>query len=158
MKANNNSDNEWDDELKDAPNLRKAADQKSFDVPEGYFENLSSTIMDKIAAGEVGEGKVAVIRPLFSVRKLLIPALAVAAIVLAFFIFGKLNQQESKSEVVVNVNSEELYNAELVDNLDEGQLMDALAELTVDTATVKTGEFENYLIESSTDDILINNL
>ena len=158
MKANNNSDNEWDDELKDAPNLRKAADQKSFDVPEGYFENLSSSIMDKIAAGEVGEGKVAVIRPLFSVRKLLIPALAVAAIVLAFFIFGKLNQQESKSEVVVNVNSEELYNAELVDNLDEGQLMDALAELTVDTATVKTGEFENYLIESSTDDILINNL
>ena len=158
MKANNNSDNEWDDELKDAPNLRKAADQKSFDVPEGYFENLSSTIMDKIAAGEVGEGKVAVIRPLFSVRKLLIPALAVAAIVLAFFIFGKLNQQESKSEVVVNVNMEELYNAELVDNLDEGQLMDALAELTVDTATVKTRELENYLIESSTDDILINNL
>ena len=158
MKANNNSENEWDDELKEAPNLRKAADQKSFDVPEGYFEGLSTNIMDKIAAQEAGTGKGAVIRPLITIRKLLIPALAVAAIVLAFFIFGKLNRQESKSEVVVNVNSEELYNAELVDNLDEGQLMDALAELTVDTATVKTGEFENYLIESSTDDILINNL
>ena len=156
MKALNNSDKEWEEELKNASGLRKVADDKSLDAPEDYFNSLPANIMDKIAAQESSAENEAVIRPLFTLRKLLIPSLAIAAVILAIFIFSKLNQQESKNEVATN--TEEIYNAELIDNLDESQLMDALAELTADTSSVKTGELENYLIESSTDDVLINSL
>ncbi len=156
MKDYNINDKEWDDELKGTPTLRKAAEEKEFEVPEGYFDNLSDSIMDKIEANELHGSKEAVVRPLFTVKKWLIPSMAVAAIVLAFLIFGKLNKPENKREVAID--ADELYNSELLENLDESQLVDALAALTVDTASTKTGEFEKYLLESSTDDALINDL
>ena len=156
MKDYNINDKEWDDELEGAPNLHKAAEEKEFEVPEGYFDSLSTSIMSKIETDELYSGKEAVVLPLITIKKWLIPSLAVAAIVLAFFIFGKINKQENKREVAID--AADIYNSELLENLDESQLVDALAALTVDTSSTKTGELERYLLESSTDDALINDL
>lgn len=151
MKDFNINDKEWEEELKDAVTLRNLTQESSFNAPGDYFDSLPSNIMEKIAASE----RNAVVRPLFSLRNLLIPSLAVAAVVLALFIFGKGNHKESK---LVAMNYDDIYNTGLVSDLDENLLMDALSEEASTTTSSGTTDMENYLIEASTDEALINAL
>ena len=166
MKTEHNKDREWEEELKNSPELLNKSEGQPFQPPAGYFDGLASSVMDKIAVESTlrqAQGADATLRqaqgtmrPLFSYRKLLIPSLAIAAILIVLFIFGRMrNDDENK---LVAMNYDDIYNSGLVTDLDESFLVETLAEETTSPINSASGEIENYLIDVSTEDALMNNL
>ena len=156
MKTEHNKDREWEEELKNSPELLNKSEGQPFQPPAGYFDGLASSVMDKIAVESTLRQAQGTMRPLFSYRKLLIPSLAIAAILIVLFIFGRMrNDEENK---LVAMNYDDIYNSGLVTDLDESFLVETLAEETTSPINSASGEIENYLIDVSTEDALMNNL
>ena len=154
MKTDNINDKEWQEELNNAPGLFNRREDQPFEAPAGYFDNLAAGIIVKIKAAE-RTSKEAVIRPLFTSKRFLISSIAIAAVLIILFIFGRIRNEENK---MIAMNYDDIYNSGLVSELDETLLMETLAEENTLNINSNSSEIENYLIESSTEEALLNNL
>ena len=151
---NHKNNNDWEEELKNVPLLQKLYTDQPYEAPVGYFDSLASNIMSRIAVEGNSNSKSAVIRPLINYRKWIISSVAVAAVIAAFLLFNK-QQQESK---MIAMNYDAICNSGLVNGLDESLLIDELSEETSINNISENQDIENYLLETSTEDALINNL
>ena len=130
-------------ELKDkAPLLSSIEKKHHFDTPENYFEQLPSTIQQKIK-----QTKTNTFKTLFS--KLLKPqfAISLSVILLAgsFYLYNQ-NKTDNNQYAYVAVNVDSLNVNELSDMLDTDQL-----ESIVPADNNAYAETINYLIENYND-------
>ena len=151
---NHKNNNDWEEELKNAPLLQKLHTNQPYEAPVGYFDSLTSNLMSRISLEGNSNSKSTVIRTLFNYRKWIISSVAVAAVIAAFLLFNK-QQQESK---MIAMNYDAICNSGLVNGLDESLLIDELSEETSINNISENQDLENYLLETSTEDALINNL
>ncbi|MBL4587695.1 MAG: hypothetical protein JKX84_11665 [Flavobacteriales bacterium] len=126
--------------------------RNSFNIPEGYFENLTPRIMESVRASENTSEDVA-----FSWNRILVPAFGMAAVVLAAWFF--LNPTSDKTldldtvianmtieelDLFANFETEELLAYGLVDyteielesGMDQEELFDYLLEDDLDLNTI----------------------
>lgn len=144
-----------DDELKDTPILRSLRSNKGFDAPEGYFDELTSDIQDRINQPERG------IR--FS-WKPVVASLTIGGLAIYLF-FAVFNKSETiapnASQVAeIEISSEDLITSEYYMEMDEELIATSLTERSSDETnkTNISSGIEDYLLESSNEDELINAL
>ena len=156
MNTDNNHKNQsdWEEELKNAPLLEKLHNDQPYEAPAGYFDSLAFNVMSRISEEGNLNSKSAAIRPLFNYRNWIISSVAVAAVIAAFLLFNK-QKQESK---MIAMNYDSICNSGLVNDLDESLLIDVLSEETSVNSVSENQDLENFLLETSTEDALINNL
>ena len=138
--------NEWKEELNDTPELQRHPGELPFEVPEGYFDSFVVNVQNKIA-NQNSRGFLSI----FFSRKVLIPAFATVAIAILIFIVNMDREVEDK---YISMNYDEIVNSGLVNDLDEALLSEYAFESTVTSVS----EEEIYLIESTNEEILINEL
>ncbi len=151
---NNNNLHRNDDELNDAPLLRSLRNSQGFEAPDGYFDRLSSDIQDRINQP----------KSLISFRWK--PVLAFASITgLAIFIYfsvfrSEIPSAEEQQIAQTEITSEDLIASDYYTEIDEELLTEALSGK--DAGEIWTGNntepIEEYLIETSTEEELINEL
>ena len=142
---------EYDDELKDAPRLRGMKGENPFTVPDGYFDSLSSRIQDKLNAPKqktVWEKLVQPLqRPVFAYSIISMVMLICAGV---YFIQKKEQTIHPKQMAIINITTDDLYNSDVMNDMDETTLEEALAVGA--NTNQASNEEEDYLIESNTDE------
>jgi len=140
------------DELKDAPILRSLKHAAGFPAPEGYFDQLSSAIQDKINSKRTFSGRIFT-RPV-------IAGLSFATMIFAFYF---INYPTEKSHQVYQMNAKtELSTDDLISTnyyleIEEELLAETL-NATENGALPLEANIENYLLESYNETELINEL
>jgi hypothetical protein len=142
------TDKTHDEELKDAPALKSMAGKNFFSVPDNYFNGFSASVVDRIAAEKEKQSAWSYI---FSkpVKRILIPVFSLTIILIAFFIYS--NHKAEKKFVALNYDA--AYTAGIVNDID----INLISEYYTEKDTTNN-EIENYILDSSTEDNLINEL
>ncbi|MFA4852350.1 MAG: hypothetical protein WC868_06700 [Bacteroidales bacterium] len=123
------NDDIQNDKLKEsAPNLFSMKKENSFNVPDGYFENLSNEISEKCFQSNNKKPAPIINNTL---QKILIPVAIAATIIIIILIFFKENMNEINTTtqyVYIDINSMSEYLENLIDNneLDESLIVSEL--------------------------------
>lgn len=151
---------EYDDDLrKDAPNLFGKDKRNPFEVPDGFFENFSSNIQDKIAAQQKQSVWSIVYHNLIK-PKFAIPVLAsVCIIAVGIKLLNKTAIINTNNNIAVTYN--DLSQSDYFADINVSDLSEALNNTTSSISNnVKTesdsyrldkNQIENYLIENNVD-------
>ncbi|MEO5572101.1 MAG: hypothetical protein ABIT08_12345 [Bacteroidia bacterium] len=146
-----------DDELKDAPLLKSMSRENPFKVPDGYFDSFPTIISEKIAAQNSKPDWAIFLQNVFQPKYVV--AMLVFAVVLTSGIFyfnehSKLNQQE------MLLSYDDLNNLNYIEQIDESDLIDAYSSVSnseVYQSSEDNSDIENYLIDNQTDNAIIEN-
>jgi hypothetical protein len=153
MKNTNKYDNIKTD--KGTENLPTA---NPYHVPDGYFENLTEQINDKIHASNPSA-----IKSVFGIN---LPVMKIAAaagmiaiaVSLLYFLTGK--PEQGTADAVITY--EQLYHSDMMDELDESLLINSYisdAEDAGDETGSDSNDMDDYLIENNIDlSLIINEL
>ena len=146
-----------DDELKDAPLLKSMSRENSFKVPDGYFDSFPTLISEKVTVQNAKPGWIIFFQNVFQPQYVV--AMCVFTVVLTSGIFyfnqnSKLNTQE------VLLSYDDLNNSNYIEQIDESDLIDAYSSVSnseVGKPNENNSDIENYLIENQTDNSIIEN-
>lgn len=133
-----------DDLRNEAPLLFSREKSNPFEVPEGYFEVLSSNIQDKIAAEKSIPAWKHYLQSIFK-PVVLIPV-ASCLIIMTFFLVKNNISSNNQIEIasLENVLVEDLYYSDYLTQIDIQTLAEAMPENSV---SIEKTEMENYLID-----------
>ncbi len=140
--------NERDEELKDSPLLRSLQGREPFISPEGYEEELITSVQQRISTASA---------PVQLYRRpalLAIPILA-AAITAFFFLHKPAEQQAKTTEFAATYD--DLIESGYYTEIDETTLCESLEKHTVVSDT-STADIEEYLINNTDESLLENAL
>ncbi|MBK7888001.1 MAG: hypothetical protein IPJ86_12145 [Bacteroidetes bacterium] len=144
------------EELKDAPLLRSLQHVDLFKAPEGYFDDLSSAIQNKISQGDAPKtSTVYSWKPVFAIVSVLVIALMI----------GYFKKEAGNTEKMQVATMEEQFSCDdLIESnyyleIDELLIAEAMEDAdatSLTTDTISDLEIEDYLIQSA-DEILLTN-
>ena len=149
-----NTDHNWEkerkDELKEAPLLASMQGKKDvFEVPVAYFENLPSSIQDKISSKLNSHNwKLSPLRV----------SLLVGCLVLGIGFFYFDLQQTNKSSTEVAFSCDDVIESDYYLEIDEAVLIEQLAAMPQDKTSPENTEIDDYLLNSIDESTLINAL
>lgn len=151
---NTNNLHHDDDELKDAPILRSLRKSNGFDAPEGYFDRLTSDIQDRINPPTAIQT--------FNWKPIIAFASIAGIFIIVYFSYFKTVTPPAQDPQLaqVQISSDDLISTNYYTEFDEEILTEALVEPTSyeQQSTNGTQDMENYIIESSSEEELINAL
>lgn len=139
---------EHNDELNSFPSLSKMSRKEPFEAPDGYFDQLSSKIQDRISS----EKKSLV--PVFRLRPIaIIASLIVILIVSGTFIYLHQNNND-KTELAITYDDvlESGYYLEI----DEATLCESIPPATATITNDKS--IDEYLINNADESLISNSL
>lgn len=141
------------DELKDAPILRSLKHAAGFPAPEGYFDQLSSAIQNKINSKRTFSGRIFT-RPVITMLSL------ATMIVAIFFIYTPTEDHSSRAYQTypeTEISTDDLISTSYYLEIEEELLAETLRS-TENGAPLLDANLENYLLESYTEAELVNEL
>ncbi len=139
-------ENEINEELRDASNLRSLKGNVPFQAPDGYFEKFSVDVSDKSLQGKY-------LPQPFHAKKFI---LASSALICAIVIAAVLLVKQDTPPVVSNEISctyDELLNSDYIEEIDENLLAEKLTSVSNDNTTDSA---EDYLISNSDESLFTN--
>ncbi len=144
-------------ELKDAPTLRNLPTSDFFNAPEGYFDNLSSKIQDRIQENKSKSYIIPVFRPAFVGI-----SFTLMIICISLLYFNSINKK-AEYQVQQEVPSlDEIIDSGYYLNFEEAVLAETLIDLPSKSDSLQLNtqdqELENYLIQSMNETTLLNEL
>jgi len=121
------------------------SDKDFYKVPEGYFEELSSNISDKIAApnNTVNES---VFSSIFKTRYL-IPVAGVAIIAIAFIVLPFDGSDNTINQTEITTLS--IEESGIVDDIEESLIVESYILETLDVPEETSTDIEDYLINNN---------
>jgi hypothetical protein len=142
-------ENKWREELNDAPDLSRFSAADPFEAPAGYFDNFSSSVIDRINSAKD--------KPAFSLSALLKkPVVSIPALVIVVAgLIWMINRKADEKKEYISMNYDDIYNSALVTDLDESTMCEFIDMET--TNTPNTSE-EELLLETVSEESLINEL
>lgn len=151
------NDKERVNELKDAPTLRTLPTSDFFNAPDGYFDNLSSNIQDRIQENKSKTYIIPIFRPAFVGISFTLMIICISLLY--------INSINKKAEYQVRQETpslEEIIDSGYYLDFEEAVLAETLCDMPSksDTTQLNTQdqELENYLIQSMNETTLLNEL
>jgi hypothetical protein len=138
------------DELKEMPQLQKLQGQSPFKAPEGYFEQLSSSIQDRIASKNNTKA-IKVFQPQWLIAFVFLGMIA-SGIYLRYSANENTQQQE-----MANVTADDIIESGYYTEIDEALLADAIPA-SQEEVQDSTAEMEEYILNNTDETTLINSL
>lgn len=154
----NQSLNDENNELRDAPLLQSLRSIDPYKAPEGYFDTLSADIQNKISSKKV---------PGFHLVKLWKPVFAMAGVVIVALLIKFYNNQNNPAdkmpitEIHESFSYEDLLESNYYLEIDEDLIAESAEETGVSSIEYEASddkEIEEYLIQTIDENTLTNEL
>lgn len=150
-----NNENYMDDELKDAPLLKKMSRENPFKVPDGYFDSFPTLISEKIASSHSKPGWIIFLKNVLQPKYVVAMFVFAAALTSGIVYF---NQHPAAKDQEMILSYDDLTNSNYIAQFDESDLIEAYnSNSETDKVNENNSEIENYLIDNQTDISLIEN-
>ncbi|MBK7966026.1 MAG: hypothetical protein IPK10_12590 [Bacteroidetes bacterium] len=151
------NDMEREKELKDASTLRNLPTSDFFNAPEGYFDNLSSKIQDRIQENKSKTYIIPIFRPAFVGI-----SFTWMIICISLLYFNSINSKTDNQAQQDSPSLDEIIDSGYYLDFEEAVLAETLCDMPSkgDTTQQNTQdiELENYLIQSMNETTLLNEL
>ena len=143
---------EHNDELKSFPELSIRSHREPFEAPEGYFDQLSSHIQDRISKENKKTSPIFFLRPVT-----IVTCLVILLVVSGTYIY--FNQKNTKTELAVTYD--DILESEYYNEIDESTLCEAIPPIST-TATNSVNKddksIDEYLITNADESLISNSL
>ena len=151
------NDIERENELKDSPTLRNLPSSDFFNAPDGYFDNLSSKIQDRIQNNKSKTYIIPIFRPAFVGI-----SFTLMIICISLLYFNSINKKAAYQAQQVTPSLDEIIDNGYYLHFEEAILAETLCDMSSKGDTIQLNdqdlELENYLIQSMNETTLINEL
>jgi len=140
------------EELKDAPLLHSLKKSEVFAAPDGYFDQLSSNIQDRINAKRPSVPQI--------FWKPVLAGTSLALIISAVYLITPSSTPQPKVQNSIGelqLSTDDLINSNYYQELEEDLLAEALIA-PENESSLKESNLENYLLENSSEEELLNEL
>ena len=148
---------ERENELKDAPTLRNLPTSDFFNAPDGYFDNLSSRIQDRIQENKSKTYIIPVFRPAFVGI-----SFTLMIICISLLCFNSINKKADYQVQQEAPSLDEIIDSGYYLHFEEAVLAETLCDMHSKSDTLQLNtqdlELENYLIQSMNETTLLNEL
>jgi hypothetical protein len=138
------------DELKEMPQLQKLQGKSPFKAPDGYFEQLSSSIQDRVASKN-NTKSIKVFQPQW-----LIAFVFLGMIASGIYLRYSANENTQQHEMA-NVTADDIIESGYYTEIDEALLADAIPA-SQEEVQDSTAEMEEYILNNTDEATLINSL
>jgi hypothetical protein len=151
------NDKERVNELKDAPTLRTLPTSDFFNAPDGYFDNLSSNIQDRIQENKSKTYIIPIFRPAFVGI-----SFTLMIICISLLYFKSINNKAEYQAQQETPSLDEIIESGYYLNFEEAVLAETLCDMPSKSDSLQLNtqdqELENYLIQSMNETTLLNEL
>ncbi len=125
--------------------LEDIAKENPFEVPTGYFEHLNSAITDNVIASKKQKGFEWI--GIFNRPKLAVSFATLTLAVFVVFKFVSFNKMNNFS-----FTEQEIASSQVMNEIDEGTIIETLYSDNKTSANPKQGDIENYLMDNNVDE------
>ena len=119
--------------------------ENPFEVPANYFERLDSEIIDHVIASKTQKG-------FHWITQLVRPKLVVSFATIAFAVFVVFKVSTLNKVDKYSFSEQEIANSNVLNDIDEGTIIETLYSETATNAIPKQGEMEKYLLDNNVDE------